>query len=328
MFYGIFFCVLLCLVVKKRADLPLLLVGRMVLEHRFAEVLYVEVGVYLGGGKVLVPEELLDDAQVRAVTEQVGGKRVAERMRGDVLVDARSGAEPLDDGEDHCPRQLLPAPVHERPIGMLRRDIPMRALRHPIAEPLLRHGGDRHKALLAALALDEHVALAAVHVGQFEVHQFGHAQPAAVQHLDDGAVAVTLVGREVDGGYQRIDFLHRQHHGQAGRYLGSFQQLGHIGIYIVVVEQKAVERADAGNHARLGLRLGIPFEGLIYKLLQVSELRRNRMDVVQQEERRQFAHVLLIGGDRVVGAGAFQLEVRAVLAQEVVHGLHGQSVSS
>ena len=67
-----------------------------------------QVGVDLGGGEVLVPEELLDHSQVRAAVEEVGGERVSERVR------ARLAVEP-------------------RAVNVLVQDLPDRAVRQPVA---------------------------------------------------------------------------------------------------------------------------------------------------------------------------------------------------
>ena len=43
------------------------------------------MGVDLGGREVSVPEQFLNDAQVGAVIEQVGGEGVAEGVGGDLM---------------------------------------------------------------------------------------------------------------------------------------------------------------------------------------------------------------------------------------------------
>jgi hypothetical protein len=54
------------------------------------------VGVYLGCRQISVAEEHLDRTQVSPVVEQVGGKRMAQGMRGDMLLDPRSPGVVLD----------------------------------------------------------------------------------------------------------------------------------------------------------------------------------------------------------------------------------------
>jgi hypothetical protein len=61
-----------------------------------AQTLSVQMGVNFGGADAGVAEEFLDDAQVRAVFEEVGGKAVAQHVRGDVPPEARPRGAALD----------------------------------------------------------------------------------------------------------------------------------------------------------------------------------------------------------------------------------------
>ena len=62
-----------------------------------AEAVLVDVGVDLGGGDVGVAEHFLDDAEVGAVVEEVGGEAVAELVGMDFLGEASSGGAFVDD---------------------------------------------------------------------------------------------------------------------------------------------------------------------------------------------------------------------------------------
>ena len=53
----------------------------MVSGVKHLEPLAGNVSVYLRGRDVAVPEQHLDNAQVRAVIEQVGGERMSQRVR-------------------------------------------------------------------------------------------------------------------------------------------------------------------------------------------------------------------------------------------------------
>ena len=59
----------------------------MVLDNGVSQVLNIEVGVDFGGSKVFVSEQLLDNAQVGAILQQMGGKGVAECVRRDIFCD-------------------------------------------------------------------------------------------------------------------------------------------------------------------------------------------------------------------------------------------------
>jgi hypothetical protein len=62
----------------------------------FAQALAGDVGVKLGGADAAVAEEFLDDAQVGAVFEEVGGEAVAEHVGRDVSRDAGVARAGLD----------------------------------------------------------------------------------------------------------------------------------------------------------------------------------------------------------------------------------------
>ena len=64
------------------------------------EAFLVDVGVDLGGSDVGVAEEFLDDAQVGAVLQEVGGERVAEEVWVDVGFDAGEPGAVADDLAD------------------------------------------------------------------------------------------------------------------------------------------------------------------------------------------------------------------------------------
>ena len=57
----------------------------------FVEVGVADVGVAIGGGDIYVTEHFLDDSEIGAVVEEVGGKRVAEGVWGDGFGDCGFG---------------------------------------------------------------------------------------------------------------------------------------------------------------------------------------------------------------------------------------------
>ncbi len=66
----------------------------------FFEVGVGDVGVDLGGGDVGVAEHGLDGAEIGAIHKEVGGKTMAESVRGDMLGDAGKLGISLDDALD------------------------------------------------------------------------------------------------------------------------------------------------------------------------------------------------------------------------------------
>lgn len=62
-----------------------------------------DVGIAIGRRDIGMPKHLLDDAQVGAVFQKVGRKRVAQGMRRDFLIDSRGFRKELDPFPDQHP---------------------------------------------------------------------------------------------------------------------------------------------------------------------------------------------------------------------------------
>ena len=63
------------------------------------------MGVDLGGGDIAVPQHRLNRAQVGTIHQQIGGERVAQSVRGDVLSDAGCLSIFTDDSLDRAGSQ-------------------------------------------------------------------------------------------------------------------------------------------------------------------------------------------------------------------------------
>ena len=73
------------------------------------EVGAVHVSVNLGGRNVGMTKHFLDDAQIGAAAEQMGGEAVAQEMGIDVALQAGAGGVLLDQLPDALGRQFLAA---------------------------------------------------------------------------------------------------------------------------------------------------------------------------------------------------------------------------
>lgn len=78
-----------------------------------------------------MPEQLLDGPDVVPVLEQVGRKRVAEDMAGDVLGNAGSSSGLRHGALEHGLMQVVPAPLPCRPV-----QVEARGRKHPLPRPL------------------------------------------------------------------------------------------------------------------------------------------------------------------------------------------------
>src|SRR5512136_1327946 len=70
-----------------------------------------DVGIDLGGGDVGVAQHHLDGADVRTTLQEVGGKGVAQGVRGNLLADSRSESI----SPDHLPKRLTREGTARRP---------------------------------------------------------------------------------------------------------------------------------------------------------------------------------------------------------------------
>ena len=84
----------------------------MVIQDILHPLLRADVGVNFCGKDAFVPEHLLHNTEVRTIFNQMGCKRMAESMRGDLLGYAGNLRLFPDHGKDHHPAEL-PAPAVE-----------------------------------------------------------------------------------------------------------------------------------------------------------------------------------------------------------------------
>ena len=77
------------------------------------ELLFDELRIDLRGTDVRVAEHFLDRTDIRAVFQQVRGKRMTQRMGRNILVDVRFGLIGLDDLPEALPGHTLAADVHK-----------------------------------------------------------------------------------------------------------------------------------------------------------------------------------------------------------------------
>jgi hypothetical protein len=161
------------------------------------------VGVDGGGVEVLVAEQGLDDTQVGAALDEVGGEGVAQRARRERLRDAGLAAGGA--------KGALDAGGGDRLAGALAlQQIVQRAVAFPARAQLLEQPlGEYHLAVLLALAaLDPDDHALGIDVARLEVHDFVGAQTRAVAQHEGGLVLQTKNRVE-----DRFDLLHTQDFG-------------------------------------------------------------------------------------------------------------------
>ena len=266
------------------------------------------MGVDLGGGDVGVAQQGLDDAQVGAALQQMGGEGVAK----DVGADLRR----VDAGADRgLFQQLGKAPGRQAAGLAARREQPgigrvasgQEILAHRQPGLNRRAGGvvERRQPLLAALALDDQVGRVPRQGGQGQAHHLRHPHARGVGQLDQGrqpqALAAVLRRR---GGDQPLDLLSREDLGQRAALLRRLDPAGRVVGPPAFPQHEPVELPD--GRAPSGGRRGGEAGGAQTGEPGFDVLVRSggKIPAPRPEEGRGVRQVLAVGGQGVAGGRA------------------------
>ena len=231
-------------------------VAGVVQEDFFAQARAVDVEVDFGGGNVFVPQHLLDCTQIGTAFEQVSGKRVAQRVWADGFAYPGKLAQFFHNIEHHHPRQSATAAVEEERIVAARfRGDRIAHFGYVFGDAVESDGRNRHNALLVALADNRHKALLGVDVRHLQPYKFAHTETAAIERLDDGAVAHALGLRGVDDSHHAVDFVDCEHGGELAPESGRLDEARRVGFDISLHFQEFIEALYARNDT--SLRAGV-----------------------------------------------------------------------
>jgi hypothetical protein len=266
-----------------------------------------EVGVDGGGVEALVAEERLDDAQVGAALDEVGGERVAQRAGGHRLCDAglaACGAEGALDagGGDRLAGVLSLQQILHRPVALP-------ALAQLTEQRLAEHHLPVFPAL-AALHPDDHAL--GVDVAWLEVDDLVGAQARAVAQHERGPVL--RAGRCVENG---LDLLRAQHLGQA---LGPARtrQLRPVPVGpLQHLPEEAAQRVGRHPHARVAQAP----RGHVYLVGHDVVGARARERTLAEEAREALQGVKVVV-DRALGTAIGAQEVGVLARQDRGVGCH------
>ena len=213
----------------------------------------VDVGVDLGGEDGFVAEHFLDDAEVGAVFDEVGREGVAEGVGGDFLVDACDERLLLDEVEDGHPAERAAVFVEEGDVvegGLGGRGASGQIGR----EGVRRHLAEGDEPFLVAFADYAHEAFLEVDVRDEQAAGLGDPQAAAVEDLEDGAVAegAPVAGGDVHGVEDGADFLDGEDLRQVAPELGRVDAVAGIVLAFAFEHEPVEEGAQGAQEARLG----------------------------------------------------------------------------
>lgn len=219
----------------------------MILFNGFSQELVVQVGVNLRREDGFMSQHVLHGAQIGTAGNQMGGKRVAQRVGRYRFVDARTACLKPDDVENHDPRQGVPAFVQKQDFLGIPLGIPFVPLGQVGFDFSLSPLAEGDEAFLAALAFHLDDVFVHVDVCQLQVCQFRYAQAAGVEQLDDCTVPLSFFPFEGDGINHAVNFCHCQNVGQPPSEFGRFQQDGRVVLDLPFAHQKMEEGAEARN---------------------------------------------------------------------------------
>ena len=149
----------------------------------------VDVGVDLSGGDVLVAEHVLNHTEVGAILDEVGGERVPESVRRNLLVDAGEHGLTLYDGEHRDTAEGLAEAVQKQ--GVIEfRGCRIRPDNQIIPDSGGSHIPHRDNALLVTFADDPHEGLVKIDTGYSQANGLGDTETTAIENLQDRTVAL------------------------------------------------------------------------------------------------------------------------------------------
>ena len=267
----------------------------MVLEDGLVPGLGVYVGVNLGGEDGFVAQHFLDYSKVGPVFYEMGGKGVAEGVGRDFLPNAGHHGLVFHQIEDGDAAEGLSETVEEKIIleFALGRFGPFGKVG---ADGIGRHLSQWHQALLVSFADDIDESLFQIHVRDAKAGGFAYPEAAAVEDLQDGAVAFAEGGLQIYGFQDGRYFFQGQDGGKVLAQFGRIHPVAGVFLYLTFLDApvKIVpEGAQEPGRAPFGkaLRGNVP---QVFRDLFAGDFPGLAAGVFQK-----LLHVVAVGCDRV-----------------------------
>ena len=174
--------------------------------------------------------------------------------------------------EDHGPCEFAAAAVEEDNVFAALFDLELFALAfHVEHHGFLRRFADGHEPFFVALADDADEAVGEMEPRESQFGKFADTEPAAVQHFDDGFVAMAFGLAQVNAIEDGLYFRDGEHRRQFPPDLGRVEQLGGVFFYSAFEKQEVVKSPDARDDACLRTCLYLFVIKIGHKLLQVLQ---------------------------------------------------------
>ncbi len=291
----------------------------------------VDVRVDFRGEDRLVAEHFLHDAQVGAVLDEVRGEGVAEGVRGDFLADACEQRLLFDQIENGHPAQRAAVFVEECDVvegwlGSLRAGVEV------VAERVGGELPEGDEPLFVAFADHAHEAFLQIDVRDLQAAGLGDAQAAAVEDLEDGAVAQAgPAGVGVDGVEDGGDFLDGEDFREVAAEFRRVDAVAGVVVPFALQDQpveEGAQRAEQPRLASLAQRLALlawlpvrhsrPRPGISSRAArQVPfNILRPHRPRLQLQRREQLRDVASVGRHRIRRQPALHPQIITVVLQD------------
>ena len=272
------------------------------------QLLVDQLGIDLGGRNVRVSQHLLDGVEIRAVFQQMGGKGVAQGVRGDFCLNSGLLLIVLDDLPKALAAHALPAHIHEQGAFLrVLQHLGPHVLYVVLKRPDSRRVEGDHPLLSPAGTADK--AGGQVDIFQIQTNQFRDTDTRGIKQLQHGPIAAAL-------GIRGIRLLQKEFHllggkdvGQLPLYLRRGQPPGRIDGHPALRDQIAVERLQRGQrpgYRGRRLTLGRQKSRIRLHILVCGLLRRNPLPFQPVEI---LGHIPQIGAQRVGGGPLFLCQI-------------------
>src|SRR5690554_853396 len=212
------------------------------------------MGVYLGRGKVRVPQQHLNRTQICTMIKQMCCKGMTERVGRQVLTNTCSGGVVANPVPESLARHGRSAISRKKRIS----GPPLQKLRatffHIQDKPIYRLLTQRNQALFVALSGHTYDPLPQVYLIHPQAGEFRYSQTTAIQYLQHGLITLLNGQTRIWLSQKRVHFIFCQRVRQATRQTGAVDAQGGVFRDQPLAKKKAVKPTNTREATSSGRR--------------------------------------------------------------------------
>ncbi len=282
------------------------------------EAVVVYVGIYLGGADIGMAEHHLNGAQVGAMSQQMGGKGVAQHMRGDVLAYTGGGGCFFENLPVTPSGHGLAPGGDEQGISAFGAEDGGTTFLEILLEMVFGGFAEGHQPLFAALAQDPDEAGVEITGDQRQLHQFTHPQAGGVEQIDHGGVPQTDRPGGDGGNQQSVHFVYGQCLGQCSAAFGQIDGKKGVGgdeALLAEKNEKDLERRYASGVGAVGNSF---FSGVFEEAVDEGQVDRYAaFNPTGKKKSEKPGNIGTVGCDCVAGQASLREKVPVEFLMEM-----------